>query len=85
MVLEPFMGSGTMVLAAERTGRRACGIEFEPRDVDVAIERWQRVTGRDAVLDLAVNRRSASERVGQRNRHSRSGTFNSSLPCRMSA
>lgn len=49
-VLDLFMGSGTTILAAERTGRRAYGVEFEPRYVDVALARWQAATKRDATL-----------------------------------
>jgi DNA modification methylase len=41
IVLDPFLGSGTTVLAAERTGRRGYGIELDPHYVDVAIRRWQ--------------------------------------------
>lgn len=50
IVLDPFMGSGTTVIAAERTGRRARGIEIEPRYVDVAIKRWQDYSGKAATL-----------------------------------
>jgi DNA modification methylase len=50
LILDPFAGSGTVVVAAERTGRRARAIELDPKYVDVAIQRWQRVTGREAVL-----------------------------------
>jgi hypothetical protein len=50
IVLDPFAGSGTILIAAERTGRHARAIEFEPQYVDVAIHRWQRVTGKQAVL-----------------------------------
>lgn len=49
IVLDPFLGSGTTLLAAERTGRRCLGIELDPLYVDVAIERWQKMTGRQAV------------------------------------
>jgi len=52
IVLDPFLGSGTTVLAAEHTGRVAYGMELEPRYVDVAIRRWQRKTGRVAVHAL---------------------------------
>lgn len=51
LVLDPFMGSGTTILAAERTGRRAYGLEFEPRYVDVAIRRREKYTKADAVLE----------------------------------
>jgi DNA modification methylase len=50
-VYEPFMGSGTTLIAAETTGRVCHGIELTPAYVDVAVERWQRFTGKAAVLD----------------------------------
>lgn len=49
VVLDTFCGSGTTLLAAERTGRRFVGTEIEPRFVDLTIRRWQRFTGKDAV------------------------------------
>ena len=49
IILDPFGGAGTTIIAAERTGRKARVIELEPRYVDVAIERWQRLTGEVAV------------------------------------
>jgi DNA modification methylase len=48
IVLDPFLGSGTTVIAAERTGRVGYGIEIDPRYVDITIRRWQKVTGRIA-------------------------------------
>ncbi len=50
VILDPFMGSGTTLLAAERVGRRAYGVEIDPLYVDAAIRRWQDFTKRDAVL-----------------------------------
>ncbi len=47
-VFEPFMGSGTTLIAAETTGRVCFGIELNPAYVDVAIERWQQLTGAKA-------------------------------------
>ena len=44
------MGSGTTILAAEKVGRRAYGLEIDPLYVDVAVKRWQDFTKRDAVL-----------------------------------
>lgn len=44
IVLDPFLGSGSTVIAAERTGRRCYGIEIDPAYVDVAIRRWQAYT-----------------------------------------
>jgi DNA modification methylase len=48
VVLDTFCGSGTTILAAERVGRHARGLEIQPRFVDVAIRRWQAFTRRDA-------------------------------------
>jgi DNA modification methylase len=50
IVLDPFMGSGTTILAAEKVGRRAYGMEIDPLYVDVAVKRWQDFTKRDAIL-----------------------------------
>jgi DNA modification methylase len=51
VVLDSFLGSGTTILAAEKIGRRGCGLEIEPRYVDVAIQRWEAFTKSDAVLE----------------------------------
>ena len=50
IILDPFMGSGTTILAAERVGRRGYGLEIDPLYVDAAIRRWQDFTRRDAIL-----------------------------------
>ena len=50
-VYEPFMGSGTTLIAAETTGRVCFGVELNPAYIDVAVERWQQFTGQAAVLD----------------------------------
>jgi DNA modification methylase len=50
LVLDPFCGSGTILIAAERTGRKARALEVDPSYVDVAVRRWQRYTGKSAVL-----------------------------------
>jgi DNA modification methylase len=49
-VLDQFAGSGTTILAAEKVGRIGFGIEYEPAYVDVAIERWQKMTKLEATL-----------------------------------
>ena len=49
-VIDSFLGSGTTLIAAEKTGRICCGIELEPRFVDVSIRRWQEYSGQRAVL-----------------------------------
>ena len=48
IILEPFIGSGTAVIAAEKTGRRCYGIDIEPKYIDVTIRRWQKITGQKA-------------------------------------
>ena len=50
IILDPFLGSGTTVIAAERSGRCARGIEIDTTYVDVAIKRWQTYTGKNATL-----------------------------------
>ena len=50
LVLDPFAGSGTVLIAAERTGRRARALEIDPHYVDVAVQRWENYTGKAAVL-----------------------------------
>lgn len=50
IVLDAFMGSGTTILAAERAGRVAYGIEIDPGYVDVALQRWEKMTGKSTVL-----------------------------------
>lgn len=49
LILDPFAGSGTTILACERTRRRAAAIEIEPHYVDVAIRRFEKMTGIPAV------------------------------------
>jgi DNA modification methylase len=49
VILDPFGGSGTTIIAAEKTKRRAAVIEIDPLYVDVAVRRWEALTGRDAV------------------------------------
>ncbi len=45
LVADAFMGSGTTIVAAERTERRAIGTEISPQYCDVAVERWKQLTG----------------------------------------
>ena len=49
MVLDVFLGSGTTLIAAEKTNRICYGMEIDPRYVDVAVERWQNYTGLKAI------------------------------------
>ena len=50
LVLDPFCGSGTTLIAAERTGRKARALEIDPIYVDVAVRRWQTYSGKPALL-----------------------------------
>ncbi len=49
-VLDPFLGSGSTLLAAERTRRRCLGLEVSPAYVDLSVRRWQAMTGEPALL-----------------------------------
>ncbi len=68
IVLDPFGGSGTTMVAAERSGRRARLLELDPAYVDVIIQRWQTLAGGratlgatgDAFADVAAHRREAA-------------------------
>ena len=69
IVLDPFLGSGTTILAAERVGRRGYGLDLDPLYVDATVRRWQAFTKRDAILadtsttfDEVTDARSATKR-----------------------
>lgn len=47
-MIDSYLGGGTGVIAAERTGRRCYGLELDPRYVDAIVRRWQNFTGGDA-------------------------------------
>jgi DNA modification methylase len=51
LVYEPFLGSGTTLAAAELTERVCCGVELDPKYVDVVIQRWQTLSGKQAILE----------------------------------
>jgi hypothetical protein len=51
LVYDPFIGSGTTLAAAEITGRACCGIELDPKYVDVAVLRWQGLSNQEARLE----------------------------------
>ena len=51
VVYEPFLGSGTTLAAAEVTERVCYGIELDPKYVDVVVQRWEQLTGKQAALD----------------------------------
>jgi DNA modification methylase len=51
LVYDPFLGSGTTLAAAERSERVCCGLELDPKYVDVVVERWQQLSGKEATLE----------------------------------
>lgn len=51
LVYDPFLGSGTTLAAAELTQRACFGIELDPKYVDVIVQRWQALSGKEATLD----------------------------------
>ena len=51
IVLDPFLGSGTTIIAAERTGRICYGLELDPQYVDIIVRRWQAFTGKEGLHD----------------------------------
>jgi DNA modification methylase len=71
IVYDPFLGSGTTLVAAESTDRICYGVEIDPRYVDVIVKRWQQFTGESAVLkadgrsfaEVAAQRTPAGEEV----------------------
>ena len=68
VIYDPFLGSGTTLIAAELTDRVCCGLDIDPRYVDVIVKRWQQLTGKSAVLE--ADHRSfdqvAAERIPER-------------------
>ena len=49
LILDPFLGSGTTIIACEMTGRVGAGLELDPKYVDVTVRRWEAYTGGNAV------------------------------------
>ena len=74
VILDCFLGSGSMLLATEATGRICRAIEIDGRYCDVAVDRWQQMTGREAILketgethaEVARRRGSAHQTDGER-------------------
>ena len=83
-VYDPFVGSGTTVIAGEQEGRIVYAIEIEPAYVDVTVTRWEDFTGRKAKrmtktawqvneLHFPGHRRASGSRISSRSRHGRKG------------
>ena len=51
LIYDPFLGSGTTIIAAELTERICYGLEIAPQYVDLIVRRWQLLTGRSALLE----------------------------------
>jgi DNA modification methylase len=83
IVLDQFCGSGTTILAAEKIGRVARCIEYEPRYVDVSIMRWQQQTKEEAVLE--GDGRTFEEVRRERKAHAASLTTPVSRNCQASS
>lgn len=50
-VYDPFGGSGTLIIACEKVGRRALSMELDPVFVDVIVRRWMKFTNKTAILE----------------------------------
>jgi DNA modification methylase len=72
-VYDPFLGSGTTIIAAEMTARSCLGLEIEPAYVDVIVRRWQDFTGDKAMLDGRSFEQIQEERRGQAQAQAQSG------------
>jgi DNA modification methylase len=70
LVLDPFAGSGTTIIVAEKTGRRARAMEIDPHYCDVTVRRWETYAGKSvfhvatglSFEEMEVRRGAASEK-----------------------
>jgi DNA modification methylase len=81
IILDAFSGSGTTIVAAEQTGRHGYALELDPKYVDVAVRRWEKVTGENAVhadtgltLDRLAESRGIALDGASRGEPNRAGT-----------
>ena len=52
LVYDPFLGSGTTLIAAEQLNRKCFGMEISPAYVDVIVKRWEQLTNKKATLEV---------------------------------
>ncbi len=75
IILDPFMGSGTALLACERTGRHCYGMELDPLYVDTSIRRWQNMTGENAIHAITGKTFTEHEALALGNWHGKGREF----------
>jgi DNA modification methylase len=79
IVLDPFCGSGSTIIACEKTGRQARAMELDARYVDVAVRRWQQYTGKEARSEWTEQ--TFEEMAEQRNGGGGDGAASASEKC----
>ena len=72
IILDPFGGAGSTLIAAEKTGRKARLIELEPRYVDATIRRWEALTGRRAERESIGSEPAPRRLLSRRQRRAQS-------------
>jgi hypothetical protein len=65
LVMDLFLGSGTTLIAAEQLGRRCYGLELSPAYCDVIVTRWEKLTGRKAVLEKVAAEKNVNEATNE--------------------
>lgn len=66
IVLDPFAGSGSALIACEKSGRQARCVELEPKYCDVIVRRWQALTGQDAIHDTTKKTFNETQENGEK-------------------
>jgi len=63
LIYDPFLGSGTTLIAAEQLGRKCCGMEISPQYCDVIVKRWETLTGKKAKLENPNGKKRTTARA----------------------
>ena len=63
IVYDPFLGSGTTLIASEQLGRACYGMEISPQYCDVIVKRWENLTGKKAVLEQVASKKATRAKV----------------------